>query len=59
VQAVPVAVGLGHAVVGEVLPAQALDRDARGGPDGEQIAVLAAGAGAWAADCRVSLRVTC
>jgi hypothetical protein len=48
-QLVMVAVGAGHAVVVQILPAQALrGKAAGGGADGEQIAEFAAGAGARA-----------
>jgi hypothetical protein len=58
-QPVSVTVGASHAVVGQVLPAQALHGNAGGGADRQEVAVLAAGAGAWSADCKVSRRLTC
>jgi len=59
VQPVAMAVGRGHAVVAQVLAAQALHRDTGGRADGDELAVFAAGAGAHAADCRVSPHVPC
>lgn len=58
-QVAAVAVGAGHAVVGQIIPAQAPHRAAGGEADGEQVAEFVAGTGAGASDCRVSPRMTC